>query len=54
MIQTTLAGNPLEIPIYVDRVTSGAEAQPRLREDAQIRLASPHGSPATGAAGALY
>jgi hypothetical protein len=49
VIQTTLAGNPLEIPIYVDRVTSGPEAQfasARMR----ICLSSPYVAPPQGAA----
>ena len=49
VIQTTLAGNPLEIPIYVDRVTSGPEAQfasARMR----ICLQSPYVAPPQGAA----
>jgi hypothetical protein len=49
LIETQLAGNPLQIPAYVDRVTSGAEAQfasARIR----ICLASPYVPPPQGAA----
>ena len=49
VIQTTLAGNPLEIPIYVDRVTSGAEAQ-FASAKMRICLASPYVAPPQGAA----
>ena len=47
-IQASLAGSPLTIPIYVDRVTSGPEAQfasARMR----ICLASPYVAPPQGA-----
>jgi hypothetical protein len=49
VILTTLAGNPLEIPVYVDRVTAGPEAQfasARMR----ICLSSPYVAPPQGAA----
>jgi hypothetical protein len=49
LIESSLAGNPLQIPIYVDRITSGAEAQfasARLR----ICLSSPYVPPPAGAA----
>jgi hypothetical protein len=49
LIESTLAGNPLQIPIYVDRITTGAEAQfasARMR----ICLASPYIPPHQGAA----
>jgi hypothetical protein len=49
LIESTLAGNPLQIPIYVDRVTSGPEAafaSAKLR----ICLASPYIPPPQGAA----
>ena len=49
VIQTTLAGNPLEIPIYVDRVTSGPEAQ-FASAKMRICLASPYVAPPQGAA----
>ena len=49
MIQTTLAGNPLEIPIYVDRVTSGPEAQ-FASAKMRICLSSPYVAPPQGAA----
>ena len=49
LIESTLAGNPLQIPMYVDRVTSGAEA---AFSSARIRicLASPYVPPPQGAA----
>ena len=47
LIQTTLAGNALEIPIYVDRVTSGAEAQ-FASAKMRICLSSPYVAPAAG------
>lgn len=49
LIEATLAGNPLRIPMYVDRVTAGAEAafaSARIR----ICLASPYVPPPQGAA----
>lgn len=48
-IDTTLAGNPLSIPLYVDRITTGPEAQ---FASARIRvcLASPYVPPPQGAA----
>ncbi len=49
LIEATLAGNPLQIPVYVDRVTAGAEAafaSARIR----ICLASPYVAPPQGAA----
>ena len=49
LIEATLAGNPLQIPAYVDRVTAGAEAafaSARIR----ICLASPYVPPPQGAA----
>ena len=49
LIETTLAGNPLQIPMYVDRVTTGTEAQfasARMR----ICLSSPYVPPPQGAA----
>jgi hypothetical protein len=49
VIQTTLAGNPLEIPIYVDRVTSGPEAQ-FASAKMRICLSSPYVAPPQGAA----
>jgi hypothetical protein len=49
VISTTLAGNPLEIPIYVDRVTSGAEAQ-FASAKMRICLSSPYVAPPQGAA----
>jgi len=49
LIESTLAGNPLRIPIYVDRVTAGPEA---AFASAKIRicLASPYVAPPQGAA----
>ncbi|MDQ3777818.1 MAG: hypothetical protein M3310_02960, partial [Actinomycetota bacterium] len=47
LISATLAGNPLQIPVYVDRVTAGAEAafaSARIR----ICLASPYVPPPQG------
>lgn len=49
LIESTLAGNPLQIPVYVDAITSGAEAafaSLRIR----ICLASPYVPPPQGAA----
>ena len=49
LIESTLAGNPLQIPIYVDQVRSGPEAafaSARIR----ICLASPYVPPPQGAA----
>jgi hypothetical protein len=49
LIESTLAGNPLRIPMYVDRTTTGPEAQfasARIR----ICLASPYVPPPQGAA----
>ncbi|HEU6444068.1 MAG TPA: hypothetical protein VFL61_03320 [Gaiellaceae bacterium] len=48
-IESTLAGNPLQIPIYVDRVTSGPEAQ-FASAKMRICLASPYIPPPQGAA----
>ena len=48
LIEATLAGNPLRIPVYVDRLTTGAEAafaSARIR----ICLASPYVPPPQGA-----
>ncbi len=49
LIESTLAGNPLQIPAYVDRVTAGPEA---AFASAKIRicLASPYVPPPQGAA----
>jgi hypothetical protein len=49
LIESTLAGNPLQIPMYVDRVTTGPEA---AFASAKIRicLASPYVPPPQGAA----
>ncbi|HEV2901784.1 MAG TPA: hypothetical protein VGW30_00835 [Gaiellaceae bacterium] len=49
LIESTLAGNPLQIPIYVDRVTTGAEAQ-FASAKMRICLASPYVPPPQGAA----
>lgn len=49
LIESTLAGQPLQIPMYVDRVTAGPEAafaSARIR----ICLASPYVAPPQGAA----
>lgn len=48
LIESTLAGNPLQIPIYVDR-TTGAEAQFSSAK-MRICLASPYVPPPQGAA----
>lgn len=49
LIEASLAGSPLQIPIYVDRVTSGAEAQ-FASAKMRICLASPYVAPPQGAA----